>query len=309
MQNQHFVPQLLLKNFVGTDGRLFYLDKRDDRFGKVSPKKAASETDFYEFEIDGERFSFEERFQRYEAKAGKGLKKLTEGLPPISLTGPEREDLAAFIALQSFRTEAFLMNLRDHSTREERGKVLARMWDSMFLTVPLIANRHWMMMQIETDKVFYLGDNPVVLQNTEHPSAKSSLGFDIVGVEVYMPITPKLALYLPCPSISNQIIEAHYNGLAMQRQFWRSGHGLSSGAVVVGKALRGTKQLYDAAVLGVPLPAPAESVLNLNYLQCAWAHKHIYSNRSDFKTAKMIFAKTPQYRQPPTSGYQSLFFK
>jgi hypothetical protein len=163
-----------------------------------------------------------------------------------------------------------------------------------------------MVMKIEHD-VFYLGDNPVVLQNTENPSAKGPLGFDVIGVEAFMPLTPKLALYLPCPSISNQITEAYDNCLVMQRQFWTSGKGLTSDAMAVGKALRGTKQLRDAAVLGKPVPTPSESLLNLNYLQCAWAHKHIYSNRSDFATAKMIFDKTPQYRTPPTSGYGELF--
>jgi hypothetical protein len=121
-QNQHFVPQLLLKNFTDTDGRLWFLDNRDDRFGKVSPNRAASETNFYEFEMDGATFSFEARFGRYEAKAGKGLKKLAAGQSPLSLTLAERDDLAAFIALQSFRTEAFLMNLRDHQAREKRGR-------------------------------------------------------------------------------------------------------------------------------------------------------------------------------------------
>jgi hypothetical protein len=181
------------------------------------------------------------------------------------------------------------------------------MWDSMFLTVPLIANRHWMTMRIEHDEVFYLGDNPVVLQNTENPSAKTSLGFDVVGVEAFMPLTPKLALYLPCPSISNQIIDAHRNGLLMQRQMWTNGKGLTPEAIVVGKALHGTRQLHDAALKGVAIQTPATSVLNLNYLQCAWAHKHIYSNYSTFETAKMIFDITPQYRQPPTSGYEPMF--
>ncbi|MQB22578.1 DUF4238 domain-containing protein [Agrobacterium tumefaciens] len=307
MQNQHFVPQLLLKNFADTDGRLFYLDKRNDHIGKVSPKKAASDTDFYEFNIDGEAFSFEERFQKYETKAGKGLKKLTSGQSPLLLSDAEREDLAAFVALQSFRTEAFLMNLRDHNTREERGKTLSRMWDSLFLSVPLIAARHWMIMQIEHEESFYLGDNPVVLQNTEHPSAKGSLGFDVQGVEAFMPLTPKLALYLPCPSISNQIIKAHYNGLVMQRELWASGVGVSIDAVAVSNALRGTKPLYDAAVHGTALPAPSTSVLNLNYLQSAWAHKHLYANSNKFETARMVFSKSPQYRQPPTSGYAQMF--
>ncbi len=307
MQNQHFVPQLLLKKFVDRDGRLFFLDKRTDQFGKIAPKRAASKAGFYEFSVDGMELSLEERFQKHEAKAGKALQKLASGASPLKLSVDERDDLAAFIALQSFRTEAFLANLQGQETRADQGKVLARLWDSLFLVAPLIACRHWMVMQIVNDEVFYLGDNPVVLQNTEAPSSQGALGFDVVGVEAFLPITPKLALYLPCRSISDQIITAHRDGIVMQKELWARGRGMTVEAITVGKALRGTRVLHDAAVLGTPVVAGPESILNLNYLQCSWAHRHIFSNRADFETAKMIFEKTPQYRGSPKSSFASIF--
>lgn len=60
------------------------------------------------------------------------------------------------------------MHLAKHILRS-KGKALVRLWESLRFTTPLIANRHWMMMKIEHDEVFYLGDKPVVLQNTENP--------------------------------------------------------------------------------------------------------------------------------------------
>jgi hypothetical protein len=46
-------------------------------------------------------------------------------------------------------------------------------------------------MVIDTDEVFYLGDNPVVLQRTENPKDGSNLGF---GSTQAAPITDQSAM-------------------------------------------------------------------------------------------------------------------
>src|SRR5204862_3531118 len=37
------------------------------------------------------------------------------------------------------------------------------------------------------------------------------LGFGIEGVEAFLPLTPKCALYMPCVSVSTQIIQGYEN--------------------------------------------------------------------------------------------------
>jgi hypothetical protein len=44
-------------------------------------------------------------------------------------------------------------------------------------------------MIIEGDEVFYLGDNPMVLQRTDNPNNGSGLGLDVKGVEAFTPFT------------------------------------------------------------------------------------------------------------------------
>ncbi len=41
---------------------------------------------------------------------------------------------------------------------------------------------------------------------------------------------------------------------------------------------------------------------NLNYLQCRWAHRAIYSNRRDFAFARRVFRENPQYRTMPKTS-------
>jgi hypothetical protein len=148
------------------------------------------------------------------------------------------------------------------------------------------------------DDVFYLGDHPLVLQLTENPSAAAELGFDVEGVEAFMPLAPKCALYMPCVSVSQHILSGYddaQRNLSNQRSVSYRLRLLELSRHVS----RNSKPLYDALTTGVPLPAVVENVENLNYLQCYWAHAAIYSNRRDFTFAKHVFRRTPQYRKTP----------
>ena len=68
------------------------------------------------------------------------------------------------------------------------------------------------------------------------------------------------------------------------------------------RVMKNSHPLYQALKTGSPLSAASEIVENLNYLQCAWAYKAVYSNRGDFSFAKHVFEKTPQYRKSPRTS-------
>jgi hypothetical protein len=121
------------------------------------------------------------------------------------------------VAAQSFRTKAFYEGLADKPPREEFGTTFKYLWHSSFVVAREIALRHWALMVIETDEVFYLGDNPVVLQRTRNPKDGSNLGFDVEGVEAFLPLSPKCALYMPCRSTSREIVERCDAAMALHR--------------------------------------------------------------------------------------------
>ncbi|MGV1769377.1 DUF4238 domain-containing protein [Agrobacterium vitis] len=302
MQNQHYVPKFLLKNFADIDGRVYRYNKSTDIVGKVPPKHAASIMNFYEFEIRGKKISFEDRFQNIETKAAPSFRKIALNNSVANLTESERSSIANFIAAQAFRTQAFLGNLKEQPNRTEIGETLERLWESTFITVDIIENRHWVLLKIEHDDILYLGDQPVVLQHTKDPAGVRCLGFDILGVEAFLPISPKLAIYLPCRSTTEEIISFYRNGTQILESLWKSGLGMTIDAFTIQRDLRRAQHLYEAITTGKPAPCASESVLNLNYLQAAWSYQWLFSNKGDFTTAKMVLSESPQYRKAPETS-------
>jgi hypothetical protein len=302
-ENQHWVPKFLIKNFADSDGRVFCLDTQRDRVAKPPPKNAASEQGFNEFTLEGETITFEDNLEKIETKAAPVLKRIISAKSLVSIDQEERQHVAEFIAAQSFRTKAFSAGMADKPNRQEFGRTFMQLWESSFITANEIARRHWALMVIEREEVFYLGDNPVVLQRTDNPKNGSSLGFDVKGVEAFMPLAPKCALYMPCRGTSEDRIARYDAALelhrlvrsaALRRLPGRSSD-LQTAQLVIGRL----HPLVTAFTTGAPLAASRENVENLNYLQCSWSHAAIYSNRSDFAFARRVFRENPQYRSVP----------
>ncbi|MEQ1705024.1 MAG: DUF4238 domain-containing protein [Rickettsiales bacterium] len=303
LQNQHYIPKFLLKNFVDTDGRMFCFNTRTNSIKKLPPKNAGSHLNFYEFSIHGKIVSFEDKLQIIETKSAPAFHKIINSNSLSNMTNEDRMFIADFVTAQSFRTKAFRKGLLDVEDNKI-GETFEQLWESAFIISSNIKNRKWLLMKIEHDDIFYLGDQPVVLQNTENPSKAQSLGLDIKGVEAFLPLTPKLALYMPCKSTSDGIISGIENG-RNTLDFFKSAK--ANGAYPIDKhiytlgkikyLLEKNKGFYNAITTGIPLVCIQENIDNLNYLQCAFSHENIFSNRPDFSFAKHVLTKTPQYRE------------
>jgi hypothetical protein len=298
-ENQHWVPQLLLRNFADA-GRVYCLDIHSDEIKKRPPKYAAAEPGFNDFEIDGKPVSFEDKLEKIETKAAPILKRIVKAQNLVGLSPIDRQHVARFIAAQSFRTKAFYEGLTDKPPREAFGITFKYMWHSSIVAAIEIARRHWALMVIEGDEVFYLGDNPVVLQRTRDPNDGTNLGFDVPGVEAFLPLSPKCALYMPCRATSREII-AHYEAaMAVHRMVRLAVYsGIKGGGAELLDAqatIRRSHHIYKAFTEGAPIVADPENIENLNYLQCSWSLNTVYSNRRDFAFARHVFRKSPQYR-------------
>jgi Protein of unknown function (DUF4238) len=297
-ENQHWIPKFLVKNFTDADGRVYYMNIQTDTVTKPPPKYAASRAGFNDFRINGEAVSFEDELEKIETQAAPVLKRIVTSKSLAWLTKKHKRQVADFMAAQSFRTDAFYKGMELGSSRPDFGPLFSELWRSAFLVAGAIARRQWALMVIESDDAFYLGDHPLVLQLTENPSAAAELGFDVEGVEVLMPLAPKCALYMPCVSVSQQILSSYEDAQRMLGNPRIAGYRLDV-LELSRRVSRDTRLLYDALTTGVPLTAKREIVENLNYLQCYWAHAAIYSARRDFSFAKHVFYRSPQYRKTP----------
>jgi hypothetical protein len=304
-ENQHWVPKLLLKKFADTDGRVFQLDIHSNAVTKPPPRNAASGPGFNNFDIEGQVVSFEERLEKVETEAAPVLKRIIEARSLSGLSSMDRKKVADFVAAQSFRTEAFYKGLENNPSRKDFGPLFTQLWDSSFILSARVEDRHWALMVIEHGDAFYLGDQPVVLQRTFDPRSGINLGFDVQGVEAFMPLCPTCALFMPCRSVSDPLIECYDAAMELHRTVrtavMRGVSGGSSELATAQDAIRRGDPLYQAYTTGAPLKAKPENVENLNYLQCSWAHAAVYSNRRDFTSARKVFSENPQYRSTPTT--------
>jgi Protein of unknown function (DUF4238) len=297
-QNQHWIPKFLVKNFTDADGRVYCLNIQTDTVTKPPPKYAACRVGFNDFQIDGETISFEDELEKIETQAAPVIKRIETSKSLAWLTEKQKRQVADFMAAQSFRTDTFYKGMDIGSSRQDFGPLFTELWQSAFLVAEEVARRQWALMVIGHDDVFYLGDHPLVLQLTENPSAAAELGFDVEGVEAFIPLAPKCALYMPCVSVSQQILSGYENAQIILGEPRITGYQLHV-LELSQRVSRNAKPLYDALTTGVPLTATSENVENLNYLQCYWAHAAIYSNRRDFSFAKHVFSRSPQYRKTP----------
>jgi hypothetical protein len=304
-ENQHWVPKLLLKKFADTDGRVFRLDIHSNAVTKPPPRKAASSPGFNNFDIEGQVVSFEKRLEKVETKAAPVLKRIIEARSLSRLSSVDRKKVADFVAAQSFRTEAFYKGLENNPSRKDFGPLFTQLWESSFILAARIEARHWALMVIEHDDVFYLGDQPVVLQRTFDLKNGTNLGFDVQGVEAFMPLCPTCALYMPCRSVSDPLIASYEAAMELHRTVrtvvLQGFSGGSSELATAQDAIRRGGPLYLAYTGGAALKAKPENVQNLNYLQCSWAHAAVYSNRRDFTFARKVLSENPQYRSTPST--------
>jgi Protein of unknown function (DUF4238) len=174
------------------------------------------------------------------------------------------------------------------------------MWFSALVSADTIARRHWALMVIEGDEVFYLGDNPVVLQRTFDLKNGKNLGFDVAGVEAFLPLSPKCALYMACPIVGNAIISNYKTAIALHRvarlTILSGSKGGGADLQDAQDVIRRSQRIFRSFTEGEPLVAESANIENLNYLQCSWSLDKLYSNRKDFAFARHVFRKTPQYR-------------
>jgi hypothetical protein len=153
-ENQHWVPKFLFKNFAASDGRVFRFDIHTSEVTKPPPRLAASDFRFNEFVIEGKAVSFEDRLEKIETRAAPILKRIIRNRSLVGLTARERLRVANFVAVQSFRTEAFYKGFAEQPTRRDFGQTFEDLWRCGFVFADGIARRYWTLMVIESDNFF-----------------------------------------------------------------------------------------------------------------------------------------------------------
>lgn len=313
---QHYVPQLLLKQFgTGKKNQLHVLDKHTGRTFVSNARNVASERAFYDFVVGEHSFSIEASLSELESKTKKVLKHILERDSLADLTADARATLCAFLAVQFTRTRHFRLQwsslpglLAEHLRKH--GDVLAPALEEYIRTPdenqaametakiiseapgqfgPHFASKAWVLFRTAGNHPFIIGDNPLALQNTMDRGPLGNLGLAVPGIEIYLPLTPTRALGCLCPSIIEAMRSAAHRLRGM--------HHLLPADFVPKKEKMET--MIEAVEKGAAVEMSNENIVNLNSLQVRFAERYLFSSLGDFVLAREMLAAHPELRNGP----------
>jgi len=264
VRNQHYVPQFLLKNFSSRDKNSIWAYDKEKKYGPKNQERSisrvASEEFFYDQIRNSKVGSLEYALQDIENIAAPIIVNIIEKKTIKSLSEKDREALSFFVAIQYLRTKGHL-----HQTKylfevfQEQviqkinidiGEIdVRKLWFSFIedskLYKNIIMNKVWTL--CESDKSFFISDNPVVLHNSINKNEfVGTLGLDSYGIEIYLPLSASLTLCIFCEKV-----------------FQENNYNLN----------------YIDNLINQP-----EDIENLNLLQVAYSHRFIFSQKDELSS-------------------------
>jgi hypothetical protein len=134
----------------------------------------------------------------------------------------------------------------------------------------LLQEKIWFLLRAPADVSFILSDNPVVRNNYIDYWPRESLGLKQDGIEVYLPVSPRLAVQFVCPKIATLLRYIPY-GQRMLR-FQNEGR---------------------------PVPLDTDNVVFVNSLQVIYSERFLYAAHDrDFQLVKEMLHDHPDLARP-----------
>ena len=221
---QHYVPKFYLKNF----GELiFAFDKTTQEKFRTTPKNIGMENNFYGGEIEGAP-SLEQALSSLEYDFSKSIHELIEKENYQSLEDESKIRLHNFFSLQYLRTpghrkeiiEPYNYILKEVSKSKgiedanvvltENGEIgihLQSIQDYALYGM-MIGRMKFVTIINKTPIPFWTSDNPICFDNFV-PSAMGNLGIISKGVQIHLPISPKIMLIAVDPIFFSEMPEVN----------------------------------------------------------------------------------------------------
>jgi hypothetical protein len=134
-----------------------------------------------------------------------------------------------------------------------------------------------------------MGDHPFAMVNDVDLPGRGNLGITCEGIQIYLPLSPTLALALWCPSLQQQLLlfVEKMKGKRMASELSEADR----------KASRQAVEIVDAINKGVPLMYELENALRFNSLQVIHAERFVFSNQKEFPLVRDMVEKDPLLRR------------
>jgi len=291
-KKQHYIPQFLLRNFCSEE-KVWVFDKSTGRSYPSSTVNTGHENHFYSAKnIDDDHVDFENLTQLMDGYGSESISHIIQKrlLPK---TDEHLVKLAFFTALQMERgpSTRSMLEFVQKKIIEKWGADIAYEGDSRTLgqygsedlkygsilalqNVPefarILQQKALFLLEAPVGSSFICSDHPVVLHNEIDHSPRGSLGIGKLGIEIYFPISPALALQFCCPQLAQ--------------------------SMVLVPELRSRLELQSQ---GKPIPLATENVTFMNHLQVTQSDRFLFArNQTDFELAEEMIRDHPELKKP-----------
>lgn len=305
----HYVPQFLLKNFASVRGTICVFDKTNGRVFNAAAKNLALECGFYDFPDKAAGDQLEADLARVESTAASTLALVIRDRTFASLNSKSRSEVAELVISLFFRTRSVRQQAEELDRLvQERLRELGRDPNTIKGYSPLkpgdadligadltraagsyatlITEKAWVLLEAPAGSHFYLSDSPLTMTNTLNRNPlMSTVGLAVPGIELYLPLTPKLCLAMYCTTLRDWLTENHDTLLARK---W-----------VLGKMTRVDDFLIDFARgfrSGLPVTAEPANVIFINSLQVSFSSRFVFSHQPEFDLPKEMIEADEKYR-------------
>lgn len=312
----HYVPQFFLRNFASGLGKrkesVWTFQKSTGSTFHTNVKNIAKEKGYYDYPDPDSGRKIEEDLVKIEDKAAPIIARILDSRTLHRTGGGHRSALSNFIITLRNRTpatratiEAMDLLLKGHLSEVgadlsqikgydgplELGAVGTNILRTSLKFANLLTKKAWLLMEAPAGSCFYCSDNPVTMANSLNPSdcTRSTIGLAVRGIEIYLPLSPKLCLAMLCPTIGDWIKQ---NYQAQLHRRWVLGHQKSINSFLSDYA--------EALNKGVPLVLDRENVRYLNSFQVSQSSDMLFSSTNDFNLASEMIASNERFRGPST---------
>jgi hypothetical protein len=306
---QHYVPRFLLRGFANPHSdQLWFFNKATDDVTHTSVKNVAVVRGFYDLKRqDQDTISLDPSLTRLEDRASKLVQRIRTTRSLSFLSADERRDLAFFALVQDLRTEAHRRRLADLSAKMDKSvRQMAaafrappprqepqseEMVTALFLggltraheMLPHMLDKSLLLFESPPSHDFLIGDSPITKQNQiTPPHPHGNIGFAVKGIEIYMPISPRLTLSWCCGSYE-EIFRSYLEAPRAKRTTYTGRSEVES--------------FVRAMDRGEPIMCVPANVLNLNSLQVLYAETFVFANRDDFGLVRDMIRDNPKIRR------------
>jgi hypothetical protein len=312
---QHYVPQFLLKNFRFKKSRIYVFDKKSGKKFVTNVRNVACQSRFYDFEFEGEPFTLESSLSKIESAAKPHIDTILESDSLLTLSPEARAELCIFFSVQFTRTLAFrerwreipeligeklkamvdneeqLENVSEYIRSQSENEVIRDNVQFIMRSPEQFAvhfaTKSWLLVATAPKRPFFIGDDPITLQNQIKSPFAGNLGLACQGIEMYFPLSPTRALAMLCPSHKERLQD-------LVGEVARLRAGLSSAESMV-KAMY-VENMLAALESGEPFAYTTGNVENFNALQILHSERFVFSSSDNFHLAEKIITKHPKAR-------------